>query len=248
MINRINLWSCPRNISTAFMYSFAQRADTRVWDEPLYGHFLERTGVERPDRAHSMSVMELDGEAVVQNTLLGTSDQLNDRKKDKPIAFFKHITNQLIGLDPLFLTKMQGHILFIRNPREIIASYSKVIEVPTMDDVAIRRSVALYRKMRALRVNPIVLNSRELLNNPEQCLRLLCNKLNIPWDANMLQWKAGPRKEDGPWAKYWYAGVHKSTGFARYNPKTVELGGPLEALAEECQPYYDYLEELSLRY
>ena len=33
---RIALWSGPRNVSTALMYSFRQRPDTTVIDEPLY--------------------------------------------------------------------------------------------------------------------------------------------------------------------------------------------------------------------
>ena len=37
----ICLWSCPRNISTALMYSFAQREDVQVFDEPLYAHYLK---------------------------------------------------------------------------------------------------------------------------------------------------------------------------------------------------------------
>ena len=44
----VALWAGPRNGSTALMYSFAQRADTRVMDEPLFGHFLAFTGVARP--------------------------------------------------------------------------------------------------------------------------------------------------------------------------------------------------------
>ncbi|WP_428842554.1 hypothetical protein [Panacibacter microcysteis] len=36
---RICLWSSPRNISTAMMYSFGRRADTIVFDEPLYAHY-----------------------------------------------------------------------------------------------------------------------------------------------------------------------------------------------------------------
>jgi len=36
---RINLWSSPRNVSTALMYSFAQRLDTTVVDEPLYAYY-----------------------------------------------------------------------------------------------------------------------------------------------------------------------------------------------------------------
>ena len=40
----ICLWSCPRNVSTALMYAFAQREDTQVFDEPLYAHFHKLTG------------------------------------------------------------------------------------------------------------------------------------------------------------------------------------------------------------
>ena len=40
---RICLWSGPRNISTALMYSFANRSDTQVYDEPLYAHYLNQT-------------------------------------------------------------------------------------------------------------------------------------------------------------------------------------------------------------
>ena len=46
----ICLWSGPRNVSTALMYSFAQRSDTRVVDEPLYGHFLRVSGTHHPGR------------------------------------------------------------------------------------------------------------------------------------------------------------------------------------------------------
>ena len=37
---RIHLISSPRNLSTALMYSFAQREDTRVVDEAFYAYFL----------------------------------------------------------------------------------------------------------------------------------------------------------------------------------------------------------------
>jgi hypothetical protein len=40
---RICMWSGPRNISTTMMYSFAQRKDTKVFDEPLYAHYLKNS-------------------------------------------------------------------------------------------------------------------------------------------------------------------------------------------------------------
>ena len=37
---RIAMWSGPRNISTAMMRSFENRADCTVTDEPFYGCYL----------------------------------------------------------------------------------------------------------------------------------------------------------------------------------------------------------------
>ena len=36
----ITLWASPRNISTALMYSFSQRRDVKVIDEPFYAYYL----------------------------------------------------------------------------------------------------------------------------------------------------------------------------------------------------------------
>ena len=47
---RIAMWSGPRNLSTALMRSFGNRADTAVSDEPLYAHYLQATGIEHPGR------------------------------------------------------------------------------------------------------------------------------------------------------------------------------------------------------
>ena len=38
----IAMWSGPRNVSTALMYSFAQRQDCVVWDEPYYAAWLAK--------------------------------------------------------------------------------------------------------------------------------------------------------------------------------------------------------------
>ena len=47
---RINLISGPRNISTALMYSFAQRTDTVVLDEPFYAFYLHKSGIHHPGK------------------------------------------------------------------------------------------------------------------------------------------------------------------------------------------------------
>ena len=51
-VKKIMLWSSPRNISTALMYSFAQRSDTKVVDEPFYAYYLTHvnTKVDHPGK------------------------------------------------------------------------------------------------------------------------------------------------------------------------------------------------------
>ena len=66
----ICLWSCPRNISTALMYSFRSREDTTVFDEPLYAHYLVKSGLQHPGRHETLRTMENIGEEVIKNIIL----------------------------------------------------------------------------------------------------------------------------------------------------------------------------------
>ena len=67
---RLCVWSGPRNVSTALMYSFAQRADARVVDEPLYAHYLRVTGSAHPDREAILASQDGDGDRVVREQVL----------------------------------------------------------------------------------------------------------------------------------------------------------------------------------
>ncbi|MBT7646237.1 MAG: HAD family hydrolase, partial [Rhodospirillaceae bacterium] len=48
MTVRIAMWSGPRNISTAMMRAWENRADTTVIDEPFYAAYLTITRIEHP--------------------------------------------------------------------------------------------------------------------------------------------------------------------------------------------------------
>ena len=61
---RIAMWSGPRNISTAMMRSFENRADCTVWDEPFYAHYLAETGLRHPLASDIIAAYETDWRAV----------------------------------------------------------------------------------------------------------------------------------------------------------------------------------------
>jgi len=237
MIKIICLWSCPRNTSTALMYSFAQREDTQVFDEPLYAHYLKLSGENHPSREEVLQSLENDGGKVVQKVIL---------KKSKKILFHKLMTHFLIDIDRAFLLKV-SNIIFIRNPKEIIASYSKIIPNPKLEDIGVKQQYELYLSLEKKDNTPIVLDSKYLLQNPELILKRLCNMLEISFNQKMLRWNKGARQEDGIWANHWYTNVHNSTGFLPYTEKEIKLSGSNVTLAKKCKPYYEFLTAKSIQ-
>lgn len=237
-IKRICLWSGPRNISTALMYSFAQRADTKVFDEPLYAYFLANSPAREyhPGAEDVLATMENDGEKVIEMML---------NANEKPVLFFKHMTHHLLNLDRTFL-KDTVNVILTRNPEEMLVSYAKVIATPTMADVGYAMHGELIDYLHEIKNPPIVLDSKRVLENPRKTLTLLCEKLGIPFDENMLKWNAGPIAEDGVWAQYWYDSVHRSTQFSAYKASEETLPESLKPLLKECLPYYKELMKLSI--
>ncbi|MDC1024653.1 sulfotransferase family protein [Flavobacteriales bacterium] len=227
----ICLWSCPRNISTALMYSFGNREDTEIYDEALYGYYLHKTGLKHPGYNEIINNMEIDSEKVINQIILNP-------KKD--INFHKLMTHFLIDIDLEFLKKV-SNIIFIRNPKEIINSYCKVIPNPTEEDIGVKQQYELYNHLIQTNNYPVVLDSSILLKNPKEILTILCDKLEISYSNKMLKWAKGPKKADGIWAKYWYKNVHNSTGFKDYEIKNIKLSSKNQKLAKDCQKYYNFL-------
>ena len=219
------------------MYAFAQREDTKVFDEPLYAHYLKVSGVKHPAREQVLEALENDGNKVVKEVILQESDKL---------LFHKLMTHFLIGIDTEFLSEVIN-IIFIRNPEEIITSYSKVIPNPSMNDIGVKQQYELFLDLERRGIEPIVFDSKYLLKNPELMLSRLCKILDVSFDKKMLEWKKGARIEDGVWAKYWYENIHNSTGFLPYAKKAITLTGSNAELAEECLTYYKFLTAKSIQ-
>src|SRR3954454_24656401 len=151
---RICLWSSPRNLSTALMYSFAQRADTIAVDEPLYAHYLRVTNANHPGKEEVLQSQEQDGAKVVA--------QIVDGKYEKPIVFFKQMTHHIVAIDTSFLNKTVN-IIYIRDPKQIISSYSQVRKEVIMEDIGIAAQWQLYQTLQNNHFSCIVLDSGELL-------------------------------------------------------------------------------------
>lgn len=233
MIEPICLWSGPRNVSTALMYSFAQRNNVRVLDEPLYGHYLRVTGTDHPGRDEVLAVMNQDGDAVMRDLLAA------QRADPAHRLFLKHMAHHLVDLDLGFLAHTTNLIL-VRDPREMLPSLTVQMPHAQLTDTGLKRAWELLADLRAQGQSPVVLDSRELLLDPAGVLAELCARLDLEFDDAMLHWEAGPRPEDGVWARHWYHALHKSTGWSPYVPKT-HFPEHLGDLLDECRPWYEKL-------
>lgn len=235
---RLNVWSGPRNVSTALMYSFARRADTRVVDEPLYAHYLRESGADHPGREEVLAAQDQDGEAVVRDVVLGPCD--------RPVLFLKQMAHHLVGIDRSFLGRC-ANVLLTRDPRDMIPSLAETIAHPTLRDTGYAAQLSLLADLRRMGQEPPVLLASEVLKDPRSTLAQLCARLGLAFDEAMLSWPAGARPEDGVWAPHWYKNVHLSTGFGPWKPKTGPFPAELRPLLEEALPCFAELERLAIR-
>ena len=237
---RLAMWSGPRNISTAMMRSWGNRNDCTVVDEPLYAYYLATSGKPHPGAAEVIAAGQPNWQKVVADLTLGHRPQAG--MESAAIYYQKQMTHHLLPeMDRAWLGKLTNCFL-IRNPKEVLVSYSKVIETPTLEDTGFPQQAEIFDWVRvhAGRIPP-VLDAADVLKNPRRFLGLLCDALGIDFQESMLSWPAGPRATDGVWAKYWYGEVEKSTGFRAYQSKVIDLPAHLADLNSECQTYYDRL-------
>lgn len=231
----IAMWSGPRNLSTAMMRSFGNRADTFVSDEPFYGAFLKTSGADHPMRGEVIAAMDCDWASVMKDLGGPTPD-------GSPIWYQKHMLHHMAG--PVGYDDFAGvtHAFLVREPERMIASYLRQRETAAFEDFALDRQADFFeREADRLGHGPPVIDANDVLADPKGVLSKLCAALGIAWDPAMLSWPPGRRATDGPWAPHWYRAVEASTGFGPPETGPVELPDDARLLAERCQPFYEQL-------
>jgi hypothetical protein len=232
---RIAMWSGPRNISTAMMRAWGNRDDTVVIDEPFYAYYLKVTGIDHPSADEVIATGETDWRKVVAHL---TGPIANGKR----IFFQKHMTHHLLpGMDREWLEAVTNCFL-IRDPREVINSYIKKREDPAVEDLGFVQQAEIFDfvRKRTTAIPPVV-DARDVLQNPERTLRLVCKAVGVEFSKSMLSWPSGLRDTDGIWARHWYGEVAKSTSFQPYDPTPREVPARLHEIYQQCCECYQRL-------
>lgn len=232
---RIAMWSGPRNISTALMRAWENRPDTAVCDEPLYAHYLHRTGAEHPGRNQVLAAQDTEWQSVVRELVGPVPGGYS-------IFYQKHMAHHLFeDMHGDWLSSLR-HAFLIRDPEDMLTSLLRVIPDPGVFETGLVQQWDLFQRVSDAGGAPApVLDSRDVLEQPGPLMRLLCGALGVTFLEDMLSWPSGPRDSDGVWAPIWYSGVEQSTGFQAYQAKEDRVPDRLRRVLDTCRVYYDKL-------
>ncbi|WP_299413828.1 HAD family hydrolase [uncultured Sulfitobacter sp.] len=228
---RIAMWSGPRNLSTAMMYSFGARGDFSVMDEPFYAPYLHVTGADHPMAAQIIATHETDPHRIA-DTCGGSGT---------PHLYMKHMPHHMLDGFPMDWAGDCVNVHLIRHPARVIASYAAKRESPTLEDIGFVQQTEVFD-----RLGGVVIDSTDIRANPELMLKKLCDAIGLSFDRAMLQWPVGPHPDDGIWAAHWYGAVHKSTGFAGVEGPLPDVPDVLKPVLEAALPYYQGLHQRRL--
>ena len=240
---RIAAWSGPRNISTAMMRSFENRADTAVIDEPFYAAWLAWSGADHPMRAEVLASQPTDWRRVI-HALLGAVPG------GRTVFYQKHMTHHVTPDMDLAWMAACRNVFLIRAPEEVVASYRERRSEVTLEDIGVVPQAELFeREADRLGKAPPVIDAADVLADPRGALTALCEAVGIAFDPAMLAWPPGRRETDGVWAPAWYEFVWASNGFAAPRPPTAisALDPTFRAVAEAARPIYEKLARFRLR-
>ena len=225
------MWSGPRNLSTAMMYAFGNRDDFAVIDEPFYAAYLARTGLNHPMKDEIIASQPIDPQAVVASLTGPVPGQ-------KAHFYQKHMTQHMLPEMPLDWLGEVTNVFLLRHPARVVASFAAKYRDLTLADIGFVRQTELHDQIIALGGRPLVIDSGDIRNAPEDMLRKLCFALDLPWDPKMLSWPSGGHADDGIWARHWYGAVHESTGFAGPEGELPNLTASQAQLVEQAMPHY----------
>lgn len=236
---KLAMWSGPRNLSTAMMYSFGARPDFAVSDEPFYAAYLAKTGIDHPMRAEILAAQDQDPDSVI-DALSGSI------KGNLPHIYLKLMVHHMLpGFDLAWMAEVEN-VFLIRHPARVVASYAAKRENPTFEDLGFEQQADLFDHVVSQGLKAVVIDSHDIRANPERALRDLCAAVNLPFDAAMLKWPAGGHADDGVWAPHWYNAVHKSTGFQGAEGPLPDLADQYRALVDQAMPSYEKLRAVKI--
>ncbi|XP_022088928.1 uncharacterized protein LOC110978324 [Acanthaster planci] len=256
---RMFLWTIPRSVSTAFERCMSGLGNVALVHEPYttaYYFGPDRKFFNTPflpvehDYSYAKVKAMMEAEFYGKDYVFGKDHaySLNERYDMIPDGFI--------------------HSILIRDPARALASFYDVCNMPILrhysllnhvlpEGYAFKQLYDLYEHLRTTTgQEPVVLDSDDLLQYPEQMIRRYCEAIGVPFKTSMLDWDPQVNVTQS-WASslklMQHIGVYekalKSTTFNCCPPKQVDvlsLPTDYQHAIKVSQPFYDKLYERRL--
>ncbi|MDP7150167.1 MAG: sulfotransferase family protein [Paracoccaceae bacterium] len=236
----VALWAVPRSTSTAFEWMMRQRGDMDCLHEPFGEAWYQG---ENP-----LWQRFKPGDVTTPGlTLESVWDDIQKRAEQGPVFLkdFPHYINHM--WTPDFLSHFT-HAFLIRDPAKTITSMFN--KWPDFDEgeVGFPEQRALFDLLTALDngTTPPVIDSDDLLEDPEAMTEKFCDAVRIPYLKEALTWEPGGDPSAHSWwdGGSFHANLAQSTGLKPQARKYIELENTPERVQQvhrRMKPHYDHL-------
>ncbi|XP_071958672.1 uncharacterized protein [Antedon mediterranea] len=281
---RVMLWSVPRSVSTAFVVCMSNLNDVQIMNEPYIAAYLMGPDIkDKPEYILELmenmnkitSELEVNCNEAWESenfTYSAAKDNLEADYTDKKVIFAKDMSYAIA--DKLnMLPHGYRHAFLIRNPGKVFPSWKNLLNkfnegeevmlevgknnvIP--EDYGFGESLQLYEHLKktGIEPNPFIIDSDDLLENPESILRQFCAFAGIQYTDKLLSWDGGHdvtmdwkmSKEMLQWNRvgnfHKHAFESKSFGTSTPAPSRSELSKDVIHCIDASLPYYNKLYKL----
>ena len=238
----VALWAVPRSTSTAFEWMMRQRGDLDCLHEPFGEAWYQGEAPLWPRFS--------EGEKTTPGlTLDSVWEDIQSRAQQGPV-FLKDFPHYISHMwTPEFLGQFT-HAFLIRDPAKTLTSlYHQWNDFDELE-VGFPEQRALFDLLTAINgAPPPVIDSDDLLEQPEAMTRAFCESVGIPFLPEALSWEPGgdPNTTVGGTAAP--SAALQSTGLVAQKRKYVELANLPDRVRQvhrRMKPHYDRLYQYRL--
>ncbi len=238
------LWAIPRSTSTAFEWMMRQRGDMDCLHEPFGEAWYQGETPMWPRLTNDS----------VRTPGLTLESVLADMKSRAKIntVFIKDFPHYVDHMFEAVMTEDFNHSFLIRDPAKTITSmYNKWPDFHEKE-VGFPEQRALFDLIYEKTGSPpVVIDSDDLLENPELIIKSWCDAIGIPFIKAALSWEPGARDEVSWWdGGAFHANLRNSDGLKPQKRKYIELNqAPIrvKGVFTEMTPHYEYLHSYRLK-
>ena len=237
------LWATPRSTSTAFEWMMRMRGDMTCFHEPFGEPWYHG---EQP----LWPRITADSPRKKGLTFDSVWTDLKQAAGQGPV-FSKDFPHYIEHLWSEEFFAYFNHSFLIRDPAKVVTSMYKHWPEFELNEVAFVEQRALFDRLTDLFGSPPpVIDSDDLLENPEGVVEKYCSAVGIPFVKEALSWEPGERTEvswyDGG---SWHANLRNSDGLKPQPRRYIDISDAPEKVKkiyEICKPHYEHLYQFRL--